>query len=93
MLTTLKRRAIIVIATISSEKERWSTLRSWLKNKRKEKGITQATMAKKIGISRQYYAFIENGFRLPDLSLSIASKIANILDMTLEEIEAYEKRA
>lgn len=67
-------------------------MRSWLKKKRKEKGLTQENMAQKIGISRQYYAFIESGFRLPDLSFSIAVKISEIFNISLEQIKEYEER-
>lgn len=45
--------------------------------KRKEKELTQQEMAKKIGISRQYYNDIENGKRQP--SVGTAKKIGKLL--------------
>lgn len=39
--------------------------RFWLKKKRKELGLTQETVAEKIGISRSYLSDIENGRTFP----------------------------
>lgn len=36
-------------------------MRTWLKNIRKAKGLTQADVAKEAGICRSYYTVIENG--------------------------------
>lgn len=51
-----------------------SILRSW-RSKRK---ITQAELANRVGISRQYYNFVENGHAVP--SVRLAKKLANFLD-------------
>lgn len=50
-----------------------------LEERRKNKQITQQTIADKIGVSRQYYNELENGKRLP--SVKIAKKIGVILDV------------
>lgn len=49
----------------------------WLKNIREEKNLTQQSLAKRIGISRQMVNSIENGTRRP--SPEVAKKIAKIL--------------
>ena len=58
-------------------------MRDFLYIKRQEKKLTQKEIAKEIGISRTYYAFIEKGKRDP--SPKIAKKIAKLfnLDWTL----------
>ena len=38
-------------------------MREWLKNSRKEKGITMSELASKLDISESYYCLIENGER------------------------------
>jgi putative transcriptional regulator len=53
-------------------------LRTWLKQKRIGKKLTQAAVAKKSGISRSFYTHIENGTKTP--SVLVAKKIAKTLD-------------
>lgn len=50
-----------------------------LVEKRKEIELTQQEMAKKIGVSRQYYNDIENGKRQP--SVGTAKKIGELLEI------------
>lgn len=50
-----------------------------LKQKRKEKGITQAEMAVKVGMTRSAYTNIETGKRRP--SVKLAKKIAAVIDI------------
>ncbi len=50
----------------------------WLFEARQEKKLTQASVAQKSKISRQYYCFIENGSRRP--SPQVAQRIAEVLD-------------
>lgn len=68
-------------------------MRSWLKELRKDKNLTQAEAADIMGISRQYYAFIESGDRMPDLTLSIMTQISNIFGLTLNDIKKFEEAA
>lgn len=49
-----------------------------LSKKRASKGMTQAELAKALGISRAAYTNIENGKRQP--SVKVAKKLAVILD-------------
>ncbi len=53
-------------------------MRFWLKKIRKTNNWTQVEISKEVGISQQYYNFIENGTRRP--SPEVAKKIAKILD-------------
>lgn len=53
-------------------------MRTWLKQKRISKKLTQAAVAKKSGISRSFYTHIENGTKTP--SVLVAKKIAKTLD-------------
>lgn len=66
-------------------------MRSWLKKLRQENNYSQAHMAELLGISRQYYGFIENGDRLADLTFSLVIKIAKIFDITLDDIKKFEE--
>ncbi len=50
---------------------------SWLREIRNKNNLTQTELAKKAGISPQFYNFIENGHRRP--SPNIAKQIANVL--------------
>lgn len=55
-----------------------------LKKAREEKKITQREISSKIGISQQAYSLIENGNNQP--SLSVAFKIADILDKDIRQL-------
>lgn len=61
-----------------------------LKNKRIEKGLLQREIADKAGISRSFYSLIETGSRVP--SMRIGSKIALILNLTLDEFYKMIKK-
>lgn len=67
-------------------------MRSWLRNRRKQKKLTQAETAQLMGISRQQYNFIENGARQADLSLSTAVKLCDIFGLSLDEIKKNEEQ-
>ncbi len=63
-----------------------------MKNKieeiRKEKGIRQDELAKKMGVSRQTISSLENGRYNP--SIMLAYKIAKYFDMTIEEVFVFD---
>lgn len=67
-------------------------MRSWLREFRKEKNFSQQKIADLMGISIQYYNFIETGRRMPDLTLSTAAKISEIFGISLEEIKKLEEK-
>ena len=58
-------------------------MRTWLKEARKEKKLTQLELAQAVGVTEQYIYYIESGDRTP--SVEIAKNIANVLgfDWTL----------
>ncbi len=56
---------------------------------RKEKGLTQAAMAEKLGISNRTISKWENGDGMPDIS--ILSDVASILGITVDELLKGEK--
>lgn len=60
----------------------------FIKDIRKEKGLSQSFMAEKIGISRPSYVAIEKGAR--DLTLGEFEKLSGILNVSLEELENQE---
>lgn len=49
----------------------------WLKSVRKDKGMTGGEVAAAVGITQQFYNFIENGRRRP--SVDVAKRIAAVL--------------
>jgi DNA-binding XRE family transcriptional regulator len=66
-------------------------MRIWLRELRNKKNLSQATLAKEIGISQNYYSDIENGHKQTDMNLSIAAKIADFFNIPLSEIRLHEE--
>lgn len=66
-------------------------MRDWLLNARKERGLTQLDIAKKLDISEAYFNYIENGERQKKMDIALASKLSMILDIPLAEIIEFEK--
>lgn len=65
--------------------------REWLRNLRTNKGFTQAEMARRLGISRQYYYYIEKGDRMESLDLDTANKLAKIFKINVAAVCKYEE--
>ena len=65
-------------------------MRSWLFEARTKSGMTQAEVAKKIGISESYYAFIEGGQRQKKMEITLASKLSAIFDIPIKKIVDLE---
>lgn len=57
---------------------------------RKNKKIGQGYLVEKLGVSRQTISSIENGRCTP--SLDLAFDIANLLQMSVEEVFIYENK-
>lgn len=55
-----------------------------LKNTRRQKGLTQAEVAKRAGITVTGYSRYENGQRTP--RVDVAKRIANALGSTVDEL-------
>ena len=58
--------------------------------KRKQKGMTQKDIARKLGITRPAYTNIENRKKNP--SLKVAFKLASILGVTLDDLLREEEK-
>lgn len=63
-------------------------MRTWLIDKRKEKGYSQDLIAKSCGISQQVYSLYETGSRRP--RPEIAMKLASMLGFSWTDF--YEDR-
>ncbi len=59
-------------------------LNTKLKNKREEKGLTQAEIAYQAKVSLRAYQYYENGERVPDVLTAIL--IVGALNSTVEEL-------
>lgn len=55
-----------------------------LRNLRRQLGITQDAISKELHISRQLYAFYENGVRVPDAE--IACELADFHHLTVNQL-------
>ena len=49
-----------------------------------------AEMAKKLNISEGYYCLIENGKRQKRMDVTILTKVASILDVSLADAASFE---
>lgn len=67
-------------------------MRAWLKELRESNNLTQAQIAKRLGITQNYYCEIETGKKQADLNFSTAIKLAGIFNITLDDISRYEQR-
>lgn len=50
----------------------------WLQELRKEKGLTQADMAVRLGISEGYYSMIESGQRKVRMDVGFVLRVAEV---------------
>lgn len=65
-------------------------MRDWMKETRKEKGLTQQFVANQLGISKQYYQQIEDGKRQVDLSTSLVLSLSTVFEISPIEIMNFE---
>jgi len=66
--------------------------REWMKQARKEAGLTCSQMAERMEISDIYYQSIENGRRQQKMTIETAMKLSQILKVPMEIIINYETR-
>jgi putative transcriptional regulator len=59
-------------------------MRQALIDRRIDKGLTQESLAEKVGISRSFYGLIELGSRNP--SYGLAKKIAKVLGVKVDRV-------
>ncbi len=65
-------------------------MRKWLKDLREEKQKSQQIVAEALGTTQQYYSLIENGERKKQLELSMAVKLAEIFNVSVDWIIKQE---
>ena len=65
-------------------------MRDWLKEKRKEKGMTAKEVSDKLNISESYYSYIESGERQKKMDVTLVQKLSTVLDIPVEEIVTAE---
>ena len=63
-------------------------MREWLINLRGE--ISQSEIAEKLGITQQYYSYIENGERQKKMDIQLCEKIAAIFGISISDIIKFE---
>ena len=68
-------------------------MREWLKHLRNNKNMTQREVSKRLGISQQYYNFIENGVRKKSLDLDLIQKIATVFNVSVKYIIEQENKS
>lgn len=66
-------------------------MRIWLKELRIAKSMTQDDVAKELEMSLQSYNYIENGKRQADLNMSLMLKIAELFNITLDQLVEMEQ--
>ncbi len=65
-------------------------MREWLKKLRTDNGLTMREMGEKLGISESYYCTIESGDRQKRMDLKLASGIANVFGISVDQVVAYD---
>lgn len=67
-------------------------MRKYLKEARANLNLSQNDVAKKLGISANYYSCIENGERQADMKTSLLIDLSGILKIPISEMLAQEKK-
>ena len=65
-------------------------MRGWLRQLRKDRGLTQREVAARLGICQSYYGYIETRGRQKKIDLPLLAKIAGVFQvprMALVDIE------
>ena len=66
-------------------------MREYLKARRKEKGLKQSDVAASMGISRNYYNYIEAGKRQSRMDYETMEKLSKALSLPVKQIVESEK--
>lgn len=67
-------------------------MREYLKEMRTERGYSMQDIADKLEISRQYYQQIESGERQQNMDITLAVKIAGVMNVPVESIIDEERK-
>lgn len=65
-------------------------MRTWLKDKRQELGLTMKEIAEKLDISESYFCAIENGERQKKMDIVLVSGLSAILGISVADIIKHE---
>lgn len=65
-------------------------MRTWLKDKRQELGLTMKEIGEKLHISESYYCEIENGNRQKKMDIVLVSGLSAILGISVADIIKHE---
>ena len=65
-------------------------MRTWLKDLRNNRNMTQKDMAEQLGISEAYYALIENGRRQKKMDVTILAGIAKATGTSVGRVAVKE---
>ena len=65
--------------------------RTYLKKAREELGLTQSDVAKKVGISANYYCDIENGNRQQEMKATLLIELSTVLKIPINSMLEMEK--
>ena len=71
---------------------RGENVREYLKKLRLKKKMTKQAVADFLGISQNYYTYIENGERQKSLDLVYASKLAELFNVSVDWIAKQEQK-
>lgn len=66
-------------------------MRDWMIQRRKELNLTAGQVAKELEITQPYYSMIENGLKQKKMDFRLAYKLANVFEMSLEDIAREER--
>ena len=65
--------------------------RAWLKEARTKAGMSQAEVAKELGISEAYYSYIEAGERQKNMDITLCAKLSKIFSIEIRQIVELEE--
>lgn len=66
-------------------------MRAYLKKAREDCGYAQARVAKWLGVSQNYYCYIENGTRQKNIKAATLLKLSEILKIPINDMLENEK--
>ena len=68
-------------------------MRGWLRQLRKDRGLTQGEVAARLGICQSYYGYIETRGRQKKIDLPLLAKIAGVFQVPLMALVDIETSA
>lgn len=66
-------------------------MRTWLKELREKKKLTQSEVAQKMGMGQNTYSRIETGVLQDDLNLSTMILLSKVFKISLNDIRKFEE--